>query len=46
MSKAQLLSQDRAAVALRCLDVIAKFTPENAAAQILRGCVSILDAPQ
>jgi len=43
MSKAQLLSQDRAAVALRCLDVIAKFTPENAAAQFLRGCVAILD---
>jgi len=44
MLNAQLLSKDRAAVALRCLDVIAKFTPENAAAQILRGCVSILDA--
>jgi len=25
------------------LDVIAIFTPENAAAQILRGCVSILE---
>ncbi len=46
MSNAQLLSKDRAAVAQRCLDVIAKFTPENAAAQILRGCVSILDAAQ
>ena len=43
MSNAQLLSKDRAAVALRCLDVIAKFTPEHAAAQILRGCISILD---
>jgi glycosyltransferase involved in cell wall biosynthesis len=46
MSKAQLLSKDRAAVALRCLDVIAKFTPEHAAAQILRGCVSMLNAPR
>lgn len=44
MSKAQLLSRDRPAVALRCLDVIAKFTPEQAAARILSGCVSILDA--
>jgi len=46
MSKAQLLSKDRAAVALRCLDVIAKFKPEHAAAQILRGCVSMLNAPR
>jgi glycosyltransferase involved in cell wall biosynthesis len=45
MSNAQILSKDRPAVALRCLDVIAKFTPEQAASQILRGCVSILDAP-
>jgi glycosyltransferase involved in cell wall biosynthesis len=45
MSKALLLSKDRAAVALRCLDVIAKFTPEHAAAKILRGCVEILNAP-
>lgn len=43
MLKAQLFTKDRAAVALKCLDVIAKFTPENAAAQILRGCVSILN---
>jgi glycosyltransferase involved in cell wall biosynthesis len=43
MSKAQLLSKDRPAVALRCLDVIEKFTPEQAAARILRGCVAILD---
>jgi glycosyltransferase involved in cell wall biosynthesis len=46
MSNAQLLSKDRAAVALRCLDVIAQFTPEHAAAHILRGCVSILDTPR
>jgi glycosyltransferase involved in cell wall biosynthesis len=45
MLNAQLLSKDRAAVALRCLDVIAKFTPEQAAAQILRGCVSMLHGP-
>ncbi len=46
MSKAQLLSKDRAAVAFRCLDVIEKFTPQRAAEQILRGCVSILGHPQ
>lgn len=45
MLKTQYLSRDRAAVASRCLDVIAKFTPEHAAAQILRGCVEILDSP-
>jgi glycosyltransferase involved in cell wall biosynthesis len=45
MSKVQLLSENRAVVALSCLDVIAKFTPEFAAARILRGCVSILDTP-
>ncbi len=44
MSKALLLSKDRAAIAVSCLNVIAKFTPENAAAQILRGCVSILQS--
>jgi glycosyltransferase involved in cell wall biosynthesis len=44
MSKAQLLSKDRAAVALKCLDVIEKFTPELAAAKILRGCIAILGA--
>jgi len=46
MSKLQLLSENRPAVALRCLHVIANFTPELAAARILRGCVSILDTPQ
>jgi glycosyltransferase involved in cell wall biosynthesis len=45
MSNAQLLSKDRAAVARRCLDVIVKFTPEQAAAKLLRGCVTILDTP-
>jgi hypothetical protein len=45
MSAAQL-SKDRNAVARRCMDVIANFTPERAAMQILRGCVSILNAPQ
>jgi glycosyltransferase involved in cell wall biosynthesis len=43
MLNAQRLSGDRAAVAIRCLDVIAKFTPKQAAAQILRGCLSILN---
>jgi glycosyltransferase involved in cell wall biosynthesis len=45
MSNAQLLSKDRAAVARKCLDVIGKFTPEQAAAKILRGCIAILDTP-
>src|SRR4029077_4003966 len=40
MSNALLLSQDRAAVALRCLDVIEEFTPQRAADRILRGCVA------
>jgi glycosyltransferase involved in cell wall biosynthesis len=42
MLRVQLLSTDRAAVALKCLDLIATFTPERAAANILRGCVQIL----
>jgi glycosyltransferase involved in cell wall biosynthesis len=46
MMSAALLSKNRAEVALQCMDVIAKFTPEQAAAQILRGCVSILNTPQ
>jgi glycosyltransferase involved in cell wall biosynthesis len=46
MMSAALLSKSRGDVAQRCMDVIAKFTPEQAAAQILRGCVSILNAPQ
>lgn len=45
MSAAQL-SKDRNDVARRCLEVIANFTPERAATQILRGCVSILNTPQ
>jgi glycosyltransferase involved in cell wall biosynthesis len=46
MMSAALLSKDRGAVAHRCMDVIAKFTPERAAQEILRGCVSILNARQ
>jgi glycosyltransferase involved in cell wall biosynthesis len=46
MLNAQLLSKDRAAVASRCLEVIEEFTPQRAAVQILRGCVSILGNPQ
>ena len=45
MMSAVLLSKERGAVALRCLDVIAKFTPQRAAEKILRGCVSILNTP-
>jgi hypothetical protein len=32
------MSVDRVGLANRCLDVIAGFTPERAAAQILDGC--------
>jgi glycosyltransferase involved in cell wall biosynthesis len=45
MFSAVLLCKERGAVARRCLDVIAKFTPQRAAEQILRGCVSILNTP-
>jgi glycosyltransferase involved in cell wall biosynthesis len=46
MLDVQLLSQDRATIASRCMEVIEKFTPHRAASQILRGCVSILGHPQ
>jgi hypothetical protein len=46
MMSAALLSKERGKVALRCLDVIAEFTPERAAEKILFGCVSILNTPQ
>jgi glycosyltransferase involved in cell wall biosynthesis len=46
MLSAARLSKDRREVARRCMDVIANFTPERAATQILRGCVSILNTPQ
>ena len=42
MSNAQRLSENRAAVALGCLDVIEKFTPGLAASRILQGCATIL----
>jgi glycosyltransferase involved in cell wall biosynthesis len=46
MMQAVQLSENRGEVALRCMEVIAKFTPERAAGEILRGCVSILNTPQ
>jgi glycosyltransferase involved in cell wall biosynthesis len=36
------MSTDRAAVAQRCLDVIAAFSPERAATQILDGCTRMI----
>jgi len=46
LSKAMLLtaemSTDRVAVAQRCLEVIAGFTPERAATQILDGCTRMI----
>jgi glycosyltransferase involved in cell wall biosynthesis len=35
-------SQDRVPVARRCLEVIADYTPEHAASQILDGCIRIV----
>lgn len=46
MLNAAILSKDRREAARRCMDVIANFTPERAAAEIMRGCVSILNTPQ
>jgi len=43
MLKTIEMSADRAAVAQRCLDVIAAFSPERAASQILDGCTRMID---
>lgn len=40
------MSVDRQSVAKRCLDLIAQYTPERAASEILNGCVRILERPQ
>jgi glycosyltransferase involved in cell wall biosynthesis len=37
------LSTDRVAVAKKCIDLIAGFSPDIAASQILEGCARILD---
>ena len=37
------LSRDRIAVAQKCMDLIAGFSPDIAASQILEGCARILD---
>jgi glycosyltransferase involved in cell wall biosynthesis len=46
LAKAMLLtaemSADRVSVAKRCLEVIAGFTPERAASQILDGCTRMI----
>jgi len=39
------MSTDRVRVAKRCLDVIAGFTPERAASQILDGCTRMISDP-
>jgi glycosyltransferase involved in cell wall biosynthesis len=44
MIAAARMSVDRLAAAKRCLDLIAQYTPERAATEILRGCVRILEA--
>jgi glycosyltransferase involved in cell wall biosynthesis len=43
MISAVRMSNDRFSVAKKCLDLIAQYTPEHAAAKILSGCVSILE---
>jgi len=43
MISAVRMSNDRFSVAKKCLDLIAQYTPEHAAAEILSGCVSILE---
>jgi len=39
------MSIDRLSAAKRCLDLIAQYSPKEAAAEILRGCVRILETP-
>jgi glycosyltransferase involved in cell wall biosynthesis len=42
MIAAARMSIDRLSAAKRCLDLIAKYSPERAASEILRGCVKML----
>jgi hypothetical protein len=44
MLDASRLSTDRVALADKCIDLIAGYSPEVAAVQILDGCVRILGA--
>jgi glycosyltransferase involved in cell wall biosynthesis len=37
---------ERAAVAMRCLEVIEQYTTDNAALEILGGCVRIIKTPE
>jgi len=46
MLAAAELSKDRLLVANQCIDLIKQYTPENAALEILRGCVRIAKTPQ
>jgi hypothetical protein len=46
MVSAAALSKDRVSVAARCLDLIGQYTPEQAAVEILGGCVRIVKTPQ
>ncbi len=42
LSVARTMSADRRTVASNCLDTIAAYTPKNAAAQMLDGCIELL----
>jgi glycosyltransferase involved in cell wall biosynthesis len=44
MLAAVALSADRPSVAKRCLDVIAAYSPQNSASQMLDGCIQIIAA--
>jgi glycosyltransferase involved in cell wall biosynthesis len=46
MDAAAALSKDRVSVAARCLELIEQYTPEQAAVEILGGCVNIVKTPQ
>lgn len=43
LDSARHLSNDRAAVARNCLEVVSDYTPERAATQILDGCVRMVE---
>jgi glycosyltransferase involved in cell wall biosynthesis len=45
MIAASRMSIDRLSAAKNCLDLIAQYTPERAASEILNGCITILETP-
>ena len=45
MDSVRQFSNDRAAIARRCLEIISHYTPQRAATQILDGCVRMVESP-